>query len=344
MSWKITMSRKTTFALLVLTMFFTAGTEPTGCTDLPGMQVLALVNNQLMTTLSVSPDPAYNDQVARITATTIDESVDQSFVAERYDWSVEGALVATTTGNSVDITFLGTGSYYVEVTIVGKRDWSDVTDSAAMYVQVVDAPEDTDDSDDSTDPEAPTVTISGPDEVMAGQSGSYSASVSSGSVNFTWDLLGDSATLGSTSGSSTTVTGVGSGSVSLVAEARDSQLGNVLATATKSISILPEYVAWYTGNVDCWDAPRVYVTTRTSFNEWQSTASISGGGTDTTEQLIKVEMQGSFESQDSAMTWICGQFTSRRSHYWCGVHYSMGGTYYTVGNISCDFSDLPWEN
>ena len=43
------------------------------------------------------------------------------------------------------------------------------------------------------------------------------------------------------------------------------------------------------------------------------------------------------------MTWICGQFTSRRSSYWCTAHYNMGGSYYTVGNIDCDFSDLPWE-
>jgi len=340
------MSRKITFALLVLTMFFTAGSEPTSCSDLPGMQVVALVNNDLITYLSAGSSTIYTNQSVTFTATVTDENPNAPFTAERYDWSVEGAAVSSTTSNQVDITFVGAGSYYVEVAVEGSRGGPTVTDFAGLYVTVEDNPDgsSSDDSDDSTDPETPTVTISGPEEVMTSQTGSYSASISSGSANFTWDLLGDSATLGSTSGSSTTVTGVESGFVTLVVEARDSQLGNVLATASMSIAIVPEYVAWYTGNVDCWGAPRVYVTTRTSFNAWQSTASITGGGTDTTEKLIKVEMQGSFESQASAMTWICAQFTSRRSSYWCSTHYKMGGSYYTVGNIDCDFSDLPWDD
>ena len=66
------------------------------------------------------------------------------------------------------------------------------------------------------------------------------------------------------------------------------------------------------------------------------------GGTDTTEELIKVQMQGGFDDQASAMAWICDEFTSRRSSYWCGTHYNIGDTSYTVGNIDCDFDDLPW--
>ena len=100
-------------------------------------------------------------------------------------------------------------------------------------------------------------------------------------------------------------------------------------------------MVWYTGNVDCWGSPRVYVTTRVSFDSWQSTASIPGGGTDTTEELVKEQIRGGCATSADAMTWVCGQFTSRRSSYWCGAHYNMGGTDYTNGNLTCDFDSLP---
>jgi len=128
-----------------------------------------------------------------------------------------------------------------------------------------------------------------------------------------------------------------------VCEARDITLGNVLATVSVTIDITTatEYVVYYTSNVDCWGSPRIYVNTRTVFDSWQSTASIPGGGTDTTEQLAKVEIQGDFDTSAEAMDWVCSQFTSKRSSYWCGYHYNMGSSSYVNGNLSCDFSSLP---
>jgi hypothetical protein len=341
--------------LLTLSLMIAGSTNsPTGCT---AGEFVSLVNNGLNTRLSSGSSTIYTGEWATFTATVTDERPSQPFEADQYDWYVDGALVSTTTVNQVQVAFEDAGRHLVEVTVAGRRtstspapnggvvtsDHGDVSDSAALYVNVQAAPTGGS-AGDPNDGATASVSISGPDELAAGASGTYTASASGASVTITWDLLGDSATLGSTSGSTTTVTGASGGYVTLVAEARDADLGNVLASAQKSIDIIPEYVVWYTGNVDCWDAPRVYVSTREDFNAWRSTASIPGGGTDTSEELIKVEMQGGFESRDDAMAWICSQFSSRRSHAWCGRHYNIGGTYYTDGNLTCDFDSLPSEN
>jgi hypothetical protein len=351
----INMSLRARFVLFALsTSLAGAGAWSSGC---GGLEVLSLVNNDLATRLLAGSSTIYTGQSVIFTATTTDENPDRPFVATRYKWSVDGVPVTTTTVNYAALSFDVAGRHSVEVTIDGHRTSTDSnggtatygapSDSAMLNVYVEDAPDDSSSSgsggSDQDEPPTVSVSISGPSELMAGGKGSYTASADGARVDLTWRLSGDSGTLGPSSGQTTTVTGTKGGSVTLVAEARDINLGNVLATAQKTISIMSEYVVWYTGNVDCWGAPRVYVTTREDFNRWRATASITGGGNDWNEELIKIEMKGGFESRQAALDWICTQFTSRFKHYWCSAHYKLGGTYYTNGNLECDFDSLPLE-
>jgi hypothetical protein len=138
------------------------------------------------------------------------------------------------------------------------------------------------------------------------------------------------------------------GSYVLTAYATDARLVAGHASVTLNVTAAPapgaEWVVWYTGNVSCWSAPRIYVTTRTDFNAWWSTAQVPGGGIDYTNPLQKVEMQGGFASQAEATAWICPQFTARLWHYWCTVHYNIGGKYWTMIGFDCpNLSSLPWE-
>ena len=189
----------------------------------------------------------------------------------------------------------------------------------------------TTETDDATEV---SVTIQGADEVAVGGSITLSAAASpSTGVYFAWDLLGSGATLGAETGTATTVTGTSVGTVSLAVEARDSEYGNVLATATHTISIVggAEYVVWYDTGDACWDAPTLKVC------EYQYYAEAEPEGT-------KAIMQGGFANSDEAWSWLCAQISSKFNHAWCSTHYNIGGTYYTLSNRVCDDSSIPSEN
>lgn len=105
-----------------------------------------------------------------------------------------------------------------------------------------------------------------------------------------------------------------------------------------------EYVVWFTGNVCCWGAPLIYITTRDVFDEPRLRSSFPGGGIDPNQAAIKVEMQGGFETFEDAAASVCPRFTSRFNHYWCGSGYlQMDGQNWQTGNFGCDeINDLPW--
>lgn len=188
---------------------------------------------------------------------------------------------------------------------------------------------------DSTDADStPTVSVSiiGPDEIMVGNTAVWLASgAGAANLSFTWDLLGTAATLNSTSGSSTSVSGASIGTVTLVVEARASTFGNVLATNTHTISIEPgvEYVVWYDSADDCWSAPQLHVGTRTSFDS-------------ATAEGQKAVLQGGFSTTQQARDWICSAIQSKKIHAWCGVHYNIDGSYYLYSG-GCDLSAIPTE-
>lgn len=192
---------------------------------------------------------------------------------------------------------------------------------------------DTTGDDNVEDPVAPTLTISGPDEVGVGKTWTFRGSSSPSDVDLTWDLLGGGATLNNTSGGTTTVTGVSAGTVSLVLEARDPDFGNVLATQTHTISIVPgpEYVVWYDTEKNCWDAPGLKVSTRDTYES-------------TVAEGEKVVLQGGFSTSDEAWSWVCDSIQSKFRHAWCGFHYNIGGTYYGVSYGICDVNSIPTEN
>ncbi|MBN1511573.1 MAG: hypothetical protein JXB13_06120 [Phycisphaerae bacterium] len=101
-----------------------------------------------------------------------------------------------------------------------------------------------------------------------------------------------------------------------------------------------EYVVWYTGNVCCWGAPRLYISTRTEFNQSASTCNFPGGGIDCSVPLVRVELKGGFKDYAAAQAWLCPQFESRIYHYWCGAHYQMDGKNWSTA--PCDnLGDLP---
>ncbi len=342
------MSKKIAFTLLVLTTLVSIGAQPTGCFSLPAVQVNSLINNSLATRLSAGSSTIYTGRWVTFTATVTDEWLANRFVVDQYEWSVDGSLAARTASNQTDLSFDVAGRHYVEVAVQGSRAWEEpLTDYAALNVNVEDDPTGSSSSDPtgSTDTETLTVSISGPDELMTGQTGTYSVSAGSAGVDFTWDLLGDAAEIDSTTGSVTSVTGVATGDVTLIAEARDSEFGNVLATAQKTIGIQQEqeYVVWYTGNVCCWGAPHVLITTRSSFEEESPRSGFAGGGLDSSILAIKIEMQGGFSTFDEATAWLCPQIDSRFNHYWCGNNYAqMNGKNWQIG--LCDTSDLPFTD
>ena len=142
MSWKITMSRKTTFALLVLTMLFTAGSEPQ-CLEvnLPGVEVAGLVNNKLVTHVSVNKSTIYTYQVVTFTATVTDEKPTDPFTAERYDWSVGEEDYGGMTSPYWGYIFVRAGTFFVEVAVEGRRGSMSVIDYAGIYVTVEDNPD-----------------------------------------------------------------------------------------------------------------------------------------------------------------------------------------------------------
>ncbi len=103
-----------------------------------------------------------------------------------------------------------------------------------------------------------------------------------------------------------------------------------------------EYVVWYTGNVCCWGAPHLLLTTRESFERPESASSYPGGGIDPSVALVKVELQGGFATTEEARAWVCPQFVSSSYHYWCLRHYqAMGMNWQPSGSLGCDLSNLP---
>ncbi|NLX12832.1 MAG: hypothetical protein GXY44_04155 [Phycisphaerales bacterium] len=104
-----------------------------------------------------------------------------------------------------------------------------------------------------------------------------------------------------------------------------------------------EYVVWYTGNVCCWGAPRIYISTRAEFLQVGWTCYLPGGGIDCTIPIVRVELRGGFSSQEAAQAWLYPRFESKIFHYWCGGHYQMDGKNWWVAPCSnwADLPDLP---
>lgn len=105
----------------------------------------------------------------------------------------------------------------------------------------------------------------------------------------------------------------------------------------------PEYVVWFTGNVCCWGAPWIFITTREDFESPRLRSSFSGGGIDPEILAVKVEIQGGFTTAEDASAWICPQFVSRFNHYWCGSGYAQrdGANWWPSGSLGCDIDSLP---
>lgn len=103
-----------------------------------------------------------------------------------------------------------------------------------------------------------------------------------------------------------------------------------------------EYVVWYTGNVCCWGAPHLLLTTRESFERPELASSYPGGGIDPSVALVKVELRGGFASTEEARAWVCPQFVSSSYHFWCLRHYqAMGMNWQPSGGLGCGLSNLP---
>jgi hypothetical protein len=102
-----------------------------------------------------------------------------------------------------------------------------------------------------------------------------------------------------------------------------------------------DYVIWYTSNVDCWDAPLIYITHRDTYELEELRSSVPGGGIDDEEKVEKRIFEEGFETKEAAQDWICPQINGWYPHYWCGNHYLIGGDPYQVGSLGCDLSDVP---
>jgi hypothetical protein len=117
--------------------------------------------------------------------------------------------------------------------------------------------------------------------------------------------------------------------------------GDDTACATVQCAPPVEYVVWYTGNVSCWSAPLMYISTRDAFNTAESAASYPGGGIDFTIPLQKVELQSGFATVQDAQEWICPQFEQFFYHDWCSPHYFAMGQWWLPAGLGCDLSDVP---
>ncbi|MBU0616381.1 MAG: hypothetical protein KKI02_01555 [Planctomycetes bacterium] len=253
---------------------------------------------------------------------------------DEYDADECLALLAFvgTLGDAIDGMIAGTPDLPAEV----RAMCFGLSEDCDMLVYAPLSPDFTDsDEDDETPPDV-QVQISGPTELQANAEGTYTASATGATVEFTWDLLGTAGSLVSTTATGATVrAGSVSGTLSLVAEARDPTTDSILETASYTISVVSapqtvEYVVWYDREDTCWDAPVISVSTRSTFEA---------------ETGDVVEMQGGFLSVEEGRTWVCAQVESRFDHAWCSTHYNIDGSYYLIPYYwGCDFSDVPWDN
>jgi hypothetical protein len=107
-----------------------------------------------------------------------------------------------------------------------------------------------------------------------------------------------------------------------------------------------EYVLYYTGNVNCWGAPWLYLGSREKFNSAEYRCNIPGGGIDCSQELEKIEIQGGFATTEEAQNWICPKITGWHYSYWCGgerAHYIVEGQRldFRLGALGCDLTDVP---
>jgi hypothetical protein len=120
--------------------------------------------------------------------------------------------------------------------------------------------------------------------------------------------------------------------------------GDGTACATVQCAPAKEYLVWYTGNVSCWSAPLIYIDDRDTFNQPGYAANYPGGGIDYSVPLVKTELQGGFASVEEARAWICPQFVSRFSHYWCSSYYQTANCNWQPGALGCDLSAIPFTD
>jgi hypothetical protein len=114
----------------------------------------------------------------------------------------------------------------------------------------------------------------------------------------------------------------GGGTCTTVTEAECAQSGGTYAgdytNCSADLCSQPEYLIWYTGNVNCWGAPWLYISERESFNETGYRCNYPGGGIDCSQELEKVEVQGGFATWSEAADWVCPKITGAHFSYWCG--------------------------
>jgi hypothetical protein len=302
------------FALFAVAGVGALGAGPSATCS--GLQFLNMLSQELTTTITIDPDPMVAGQESTATATVAGPRwVTQYY----YTWTVNGAEVYRGTSNSIGLTIDQPGQHLIEVEVTDVDGSDDVYDARSMYVEVQPAPGGTTSVGGSTGAAtSATVTIQGPNELMVGGSGSYSASSSVAGASITWDLLGGGATLGSSSGSSTSVTATAAGFVSLVAEARDSSTGAVLGTATYSIGIsaAPGYKVYITSQI-CTNG-QLEVRRVDEVAAGITLCSLEGGGNDCSVMAVLSPVTGEFATAEEAVAAMCGQVTEVFYHRFAG--------------------------
>lgn len=298
-------------ALFAMTILGALGARPSSTWS--GFQFLDMVSEDMTTTITIQPNPMIAGSEATATAMIEGPRWSSRYY---YTWSVNGTEVYYGTSNSIGLTIDQAGQHLFEVEVTD--DYGDVYDARSMYVEVQAATGGSTPAGGSSDAAgSATVTIQGPDELTVGGSGSYSASSSAG-ASITWDLLGSGATLGSTSGSSTSVTATAAGFVSLVAEARDSSTGAVLGTATYSIGIsaTPGYKVYITSQI-CTNG-QLEVRRVDEVAAGITLCSLEGGGNDCSVMAVLSPVTGEFATADEAVAAMCGQVTDVFYHQFAG--------------------------
>jgi len=180
------------------------------------------------------------------------------------------------------------------------------------------------------------VTITGSADLEVGGTASYSAEaqgVAWYDAQFTWDLLGSSATLQTTDGYSTTVTATAAGTATLLVEVRDTVYGCILGTATMSIGVTtpPGYSVYLVQQI-CSDGQLE------AFREDDAEAGIplcqlGGGGLDCTIMATLTAVTGTYPTFEEAVAAICPRVTKTWNHYWAGLMATFDGLDRCTGNV-----------